>query len=538
MTAARTHSFRLLASLVLALALVPFAALAQSRHALVIGNDAYAEVPRLQKAVNDAVAISGALEAQGFTVATLTDAPRRAMNRAISNFTQGLRPGDTALVFYAGHGVEIDGENYLLPVDIEAPGSGDGDFVKAESIALSRLLDRIRATGARTTLAIIDACRENPFAQSGGRGIGTARGLGRVIAPEGTFVIFSAGAGQLALDRLSDEDANRNSVFTRSLLPRLAEPDLELREMVGEVRQDVRDLAASVGHQQFPAYYDELLGDFYLASEVQPSVEPATEDPIRRDFALAREIGSREALEAFVTRYEGRNDAFELSLARQLLATPEETPQEAETATPEAEPAPVEEVAALAPETSQMRAVAQEEDAKRATMRDTQRELNRLGCDAGWADGVAGPRTRDAFARYLSHAGNVGLAPGDLGSEKALKVLQGWKNRVCPAPPPASAAWDFDPTSGGVWLFRASCPLFIKSTGTHKWTRTGSGYTLVWTDSLGQGDTMSATIKGRQIHANGRLNGINYTLDMIANAAGTAYSGASSAGCRVNGFRR
>ncbi len=531
MTAANALALRFLASLVLALVLLPFAgfpALAQSRHALVIGNDAYAGVPRLQKAVNDAVAITGALEAQGFTVATLTDAPRRAINRAISNFTQGLRPGDTALVFYAGHGVEIDGENYLLPVDIEAPGPGDGDFVKSESIALSRLLDRIRATGARTTLAIIDACRENPFAQSGGRGIGTARGLGRVIAPEGTFVIFSAGAGQLALDRLSDKDDDRNSVFTRALLPRLAEPDLELREMVGAVRQDVRDLAASVGHQQFPAYYDELLGDFYLASKgPEPAVAPAANDPIRQDFDLAREIGSREALEAFVTRYEGRDDAFELSLARQMLAA-------REVAQPEAEPDQAEELAALAPESREMRDVDSDEpDAERSTMRDTQRELNRLGCDAGEADGVAGPRTREAFARYLSHAGDVGLAPGDLGSGRALKVLQGWKNRVCPAP----AAWDFDPT-GGLWAFRAACPLFIKTTGTHKWTRSGSRYILDWNDSLGQADRMTATIRGRQVQAAGNLKGVSYTLEMTAHADGTSYTGTTSTGCRVTAWRR
>jgi uncharacterized caspase-like protein len=154
--------------LALIFALAATIATAENRFGLVIGNDSYRSVPALAKARADARAISQALEAQGFDITTVLDAARRDMNRQISQFTSQLQPGDTAFVFFAGHGVEIDGENYLLPTDIIAPSTGGKDFITSESISLSQLLDRVRATGARTTIALIDACRNNPFCH--GRG--------------------------------------------------------------------------------------------------------------------------------------------------------------------------------------------------------------------------------------------------------------------------------------------------------------------------------------------------------------------------------
>ena len=249
---------------------------AERRVALLIGNDAYTDVPPLLKAVADAEAIAATMAGLGFETVLATDASRREMNLAVANFTALLGPGDTAFVFYAGHGVEIEGENYLLPVDILVPGAASADFVRAESISLSDLLDRVRATGAKATLAVVDACRNNPFPpDSAGRSLGGTRGLARVAAPEGTFVMFSAGAGQLALDRLDDNDTNANSVFTRTLLPKLQEPGLELRDMISQVRVDVRDLARTRNHAQFPAYYDELLGDFYFTEASSRAVAPS-----------------------------------------------------------------------------------------------------------------------------------------------------------------------------------------------------------------------------------------------------------------------
>ncbi len=502
-----------------------------TRYALVIGNDDYEEVVDLQKARNDATAVSEALDAEGYEVTTLLDAKRRQMNQAISTFTGKLEPGDVAMVFFAGHGVEIDGENYLLPTDVLAPNSGDEDLVKTESIALSRLLDQIRQTGARTTLAIIDACRENPFAAATGRSIGGTRGLGRISAPEGTFVIFSAGAGQLALDRLSDDDPAQNSVFTRALLPRLGESGLELRDMVASVRRDVRDLAASVGHRQFPAYYDELLGDFYMASDgdVQVATAPPTEqDRIRSDFELARGLGTREALESFLDAYEDSEDKFVLGLAQQMLAA-----LEAQDVTPpmttEARSEPVRTPAPIAPIDP------------RAVMRATQAELNRLGCDAGAPDGVAGPRTRAAFARFLAEAPGTALAAIDLGSETALASLRAQSSRICTtavAAAPASGASQAPVTAptpqaavstlSGTWAYFAKCPLFIRVTGSIRFSGSGQSFSGPIADSLGNSGTASATLVGRTIQGrNFWTNNPTETWTATLSADGRTYSGRS-----------
>ena len=222
-------------------ALLPSLAIAKDRYALVIGNDAYLEVSVLEKAVADAEAVEAELAALGFETILALNVGRRDLNIAIADFTQKLSPGDTAVVFFAGHGVEIDGENYLLPTDIIAPSDVQKGLISSESVALSSLLERVRRTGARTTVAFIDACRDNPFATKAGRSIGSARGLARIAAPEGTFIVYSAGAGQQALDKLDDEDTNANSVFTRNLLPKLSQPGLEIRDLVSQLRLEVRD---------------------------------------------------------------------------------------------------------------------------------------------------------------------------------------------------------------------------------------------------------------------------------------------------------
>jgi len=241
---------------------------AQKSVALVIGIDAYRNISPLEKAVGDADAVAEKFRAMGIEVFVAIDVSQREMNSIISDFTAALASGDTALLFFAGHGVEIDSENYLLPADIEAPNPGDEYFVKSASFALSELLNRVRRKGVRTTIAIIDACRDNPFDPDPTRSTGAARGLGRLSAPEGNFVVYSAGVGQRALDSLGDEDKNKNSVFTRNLLPLLDNPNLELREMVRKLRSAVMKTAQMNDHKQFPAYYDELLGDFYFGKSI------------------------------------------------------------------------------------------------------------------------------------------------------------------------------------------------------------------------------------------------------------------------------
>ena len=254
---------------------------AQSRHALVIGIDTYTSVPTLEKARNDAVSVHEVLSKAGFNSDLVVDADQLQLLRALSDFSSRVRPGDEVIFYFAGHGVEIEGRNYLLPSDIPEALPGGEFLVTSRALALDNVLDILRSRGARVSMLIIDACRDNPFPRQGTRSLGATRGLGRVeAAPEGTFILFSAGNGQTALDRLSDTDPNPNSVFTRILLPRLIEPGLPVHEMSRLVRTEVRQLARTIGHDQFPAVYDQFDGSFELvALRPKPSHPVVAEAP-------------------------------------------------------------------------------------------------------------------------------------------------------------------------------------------------------------------------------------------------------------------
>lgn len=296
----------------------PITAQGSNRHALVIGIDTYDNVASLQKARADATAITQTLTELGFLVTTWLDPDRRSFNQALSEFTATIQPGDEALFYFAGHGIEIEGRNYLLPSDVPRVLPGDEDFLTGESIAVDRILQAMQRRGARVSLLVLDACRDNPFPQDGMRLLGTARGLARMDPPEGAFILFSAGTGQTALDRLSDADTDPNSVFTRALLQRLAEPGLTIHELTQQVRADVRELARTVRHDQFPAYYDQLSGQFVFRPEgtaestpapvSMPSAPPPTamQDPCsgaRNDWDLLQSTTSTAALESYILQY-------------------------------------------------------------------------------------------------------------------------------------------------------------------------------------------------------------------------------------------
>lgn len=243
----------------------PLGAPTNRRWALVIGVDGYQSLEDLKKARNDAQAVSQALTGLGFEVRTLYDPTRRDINGAVSTMANQIDPGDEVMFYFAGHGVEVDGRNFLLPSDVPMVNLGDESYLTGESIAADRVLDTFQKQGARTTVMILDACRNNPFPSDGKRSVGGTRGLVRMAPPEGAFILYSAGAGQTALDRLSDGDADPNSVFTRALLPRLNDPNMTLHQLAKQVRRDVQSLASTVNHDQFPAYYDQMSGDLFLA---------------------------------------------------------------------------------------------------------------------------------------------------------------------------------------------------------------------------------------------------------------------------------
>ena len=290
------------------------------RSALIIGIDAYEEVPKLAKAKNDATAIADALDTLGFDVHLHLDVTRRQLYRALTDFTATLGSNDEALFYFAGHGVESSGRNYLLPADVPKIRPGQEILLSASSLPVDDVINALDGKETRVATLILDACRDNPFPREGTRSLGGTRGLTAVNVPKGTFILYSAGLGQAALDRLSDEDPDPNSVFTRALLPRIVEPGLSIRDLAVQVRSEVESLAAMVGHQQRPAYYDEISGAFSFAPKpivnelpaedesnqgsAEEQVEMSVCNSARADWPLVKESNSVRAVEEFVTLYE------------------------------------------------------------------------------------------------------------------------------------------------------------------------------------------------------------------------------------------
>ena len=230
-----------------------------NRKALVIGNDTYKTVTKLDNARQDARTIASNLTAVGYQVTLKLDLTEKEMKAALRIFSEQVQGGDEVMFFFAGHGVQLGAANYLLPTDIASDSEAQ---VRDEAIQLQRVLDDMSDRKAKFTLAMIDACRDNPF-KSAGRAIG-GRGLAPTTAATGQMVIFSAGTGQQALDKLNNADKNKNGLFTRVFVQEMQKPNQSIDRVVKNVRNQVAAMAKSVGHDQVPAIYDQVLGDFYF----------------------------------------------------------------------------------------------------------------------------------------------------------------------------------------------------------------------------------------------------------------------------------
>lgn len=230
-----------------------------NRRALVIGNDSYMQVSKLVNAQEDARAIAESLTQLGYQVTLKLDLTEKGMKLALRNFKEQVGGGDEVMIFYAGHGVQIGAMNYLLPIDIAGESEEE---IKDDAIQLQRVLDDMSERKAKFTLAMIDACRDNPF-KSVGRNIG-GRGLSPTTAATGQMVIFSAGVGQRALDKLGPTDKSKNGLFTRIFLKEMQKSGVSIDKVVRNVRNEVVGIARSVGHEQVPAIYDQVVGDFYF----------------------------------------------------------------------------------------------------------------------------------------------------------------------------------------------------------------------------------------------------------------------------------
>ena len=276
-------------------------ALADKRVALVIGNAGYENVSRLANPANDADAITDTLKKAGFDVVeSRRDLKINETRRVLRDFSDKARDADVAVIYYAGHGIEVDGTNYLVPVDAALERDAD---VFDEAIALDRILITIEPA-RKLRLVILDACRDNPFARKMKRTLAT-RAIGRGFAKvepnsPNTLIAFAAKAGSTA----SDGDA-KNSPFTAALVKHIATPGLDLRKAFGFVRDEV---LKQTSNKQEPFVYGSLGGnDVSLvpapAVITTPAPAAAVNNEIRRDYELASQVGSIDAFDTFIATY-------------------------------------------------------------------------------------------------------------------------------------------------------------------------------------------------------------------------------------------
>src|ERR1700744_1755703 len=216
------------------------------------------------------------LKQLGFTVMLAENQTRQAFSETLFAFDKAVEPGDTAFFFYAGHGFEIAGQNFLLPTDVPAATEGQEELVRDASVLADRIIERLQNKNVRTAILVFDACRNNPFERSGTRGLAGGGGLAPMTQlPEGGFSVFSAGPRQTALDRLSNNDDNPNSVFTRTFAKELLQPGENLVQVAQHTRRTVSEMADSINHKQVPVYFDQMVYDVFLNGTAKDVTKPA-----------------------------------------------------------------------------------------------------------------------------------------------------------------------------------------------------------------------------------------------------------------------
>ncbi|MGO8955744.1 MAG: caspase family protein [Rhodomicrobium sp.] len=303
----RLYRFLILALVCQAAMVLPAAA--AKRVALVIGNAAYVQAGALTNPVNDAADMAKALTQFGFDVTLGLDLDRRAFDEKLRAFARSLDDADTAMLFYAGHGLQVAGRNYLVPVDAGLSTERDLDF---EAIGLDFVLRQMEVgREGKTTIVFLDACRDNPLARNLARSMGTrsaaiGKGLAEVQTGAGTFIAYSTQPGNVALD-----GAGRNSPFTAALAARILEPGRNLNATMIEVRKDV--LKATDG-RQVPWDHSALTSDFFF----QPEAQAAASAPVLPAAAQELIQARLRAIEEQVNSKADRQQTLNLVKVEQL----------------------------------------------------------------------------------------------------------------------------------------------------------------------------------------------------------------------------
>lgn len=419
---------------ILILALLPATAWA-GKVALVIGNADYVSVSALDNPENDARAVSRALSQQGFDVIAANDLTRATMRQTIRNFRQMADSADVALVYYAGHGIEIGGTNYLVPVDARLDDERDADL---EMIELDLVLDQI--SGAKALkMVVLDACRNNPFVvkmQREGATRSVRSGLGRIeYAGADTLVAYAAAAGEIT----PDGAPGANSPFTAAFIRALSGPPTDVRRLLGRVRDNMRESVPGAA----PFVYTSLGGGEFVinpnsTATAQPTPAPAPETglSISEDFVRIDRTGTYSDWNDFLVRHEDQSDhplyAFALEKREALRAASGDAHVAAldpVIAAPRTEEPPkTEEPRTLIP-VPQMT----DEEARRRF----QVLLKERGCYSGAIDGILGRGSQRGMTGFEGEAGvafPIGALEGGDPLLRAISLIEGKPGIECPAP--------------------------------------------------------------------------------------------------------
>ena len=390
---------------------------ASGRVALVIGNGAYTVASELRNPVNDALAIRDKLISLGFAVTIGTDLRRWGFKETVQKFSRQAEKAKVAVFFYAGHGLQVDGENYILPINADIERKADLDW---HAVKVSTILQDIEGP-ERTSIIILDACRDNPLTRrlralnDQNRTMNVGRGLARMTARSGSYIAFATSPDDVAAD-----GAEQNSPFTTALVKHIDTPDLDIAQLMRRVRADVRH---ATGGRQTPWSNSSLIEDFAFrpthqkVTPLSPNLfkrkqtDPTTSLKIPEAWTETKKIGNCLAYQEFARTFP-KHFYAKLAQAWQrkncqsivkstILPTPHApgTPEHvAITATPKQAAKPPQitnaQIKRLEEELNNTRRKKQAELVKRI-----QRHLKSLKCYRGSIDGIFGTVSRAAWRK-------------------------------------------------------------------------------------------------------------------------------------------